>query len=432
MAAVTAGRPRLTAALRLTAHTHNLFTRPAAHRSITSEVACLPVRVLILSADFGSGHQAAAKAIADACRSLSADCEAIVVPSQSALLGLFARAYLWQIKHMPGLYRRLYQLPVSRPLRTLVILVLSKPVRRSIEKERPDVIVGTHPFPAGAAVCLLRRARRQVPVVMALTDFAPHGFWVWPGVARYCCASPAAAADLVRRGADAARVIVTGLPVRPHLAELIRQSRREPSAGPGGPNRHLADQGSAANSPRRVLLMGGGLGLGPIPEAVGALLALPQAALRLTVICGRNEALKEEITRRFGGDPRLTVLGFTDAVIEYMRAADLLVTKPGGITCAEALALGVPMLLLDPLPGHEEENARYLVETGAARVARGPALTAAASELLFARPDRLAAMAEAARQAGQPNAARMIAAEVLALAKRSCRAPGSVRITPPS
>jgi len=115
-----------------------------------------------------------------------------------------------------------------------------------------------------------------------------------------------------------------------------------------------------------------------------------------------------------------------------MRAADLLVTKPGGITCAEALALGVPMLLLDPLPGHEEENARYLVETGAARVARGPALTAAASELLFARPDRLAAMAEAARQAGQPNAARMIAAEVLALAKRSCRAPGSVRITPPS
>lgn len=391
----------------------------------------MPVRVLLLSAEFGSGHQSAANAIAEACRSLSAECEAVVVQCHSPLLGLFSRAYLWQIKHVPALYRRLYHLPVGWPLRLLVVLVLGRPVRRIIATHQPDVIVGTHPFPAGAAVHLLNRSRwRRIPVVMALTDFAPHGFWIWPGVARYFCASPEAAAELVRRGADAGCVTVTGVPVRAALAEIAtdaivrRHTDRVPPAAPApvrNPQAATAEpapnpQAAPADGARRVLVMGGGLGLGPIADAVGALLSLPQAALQVTVICGRNGALQEQLTRRFGGDPRLTVMGFTDRVIDHMRTADVLVTKPGGITCAEALAVGLPMLLLDPLPGHEEENARYLVETGAARIAGERELAAAAGELLFTHPDRLAPMAEAARMAGQPAAARAIAGQVLHLA----------------
>nr|WP_245302975.1 glycosyltransferase [Symbiobacterium terraclitae] len=386
-------------------------------------VACVPVRVLLLSAEFGSGHQAAANAIADACRSLSAECEAVVVQCQSPLLGLFSRAYLWQIKHVPALYRKLYHLPVGWPLRLLVVLVLGGPVRRIIKAHQPDVIVGTHPFPAGAAVHLLNRpGARRIPVVMALTDFAPHGFWIWKGVARYCCASPEAAAELVRRGADARCVTVTGVPVRASLAEIDTDSivRRRtggvPLAAPAEQARNPQPVRAGSDTPRKVLVMGGGLGLGPIADAVGALLTLPHGALQVTVICGRNRALQEQLTRCFGGDPRLTVLGYTDRVIDHMCDADLLVTKPGGITCAEALALGLPMLLLDPLPGHEEENARYLVETGAARIAGGQELAAAAGELLFAHPDRLAPMAEAARLAGQPAAARAIAGQVMHLA----------------
>lgn len=360
----------------------------------------MPVRVLLLSAEFGSGHQSAANAIADACRALSPECEAVVVQCQSPLLGLFSRAYLWQIKHVPAAYRRLYHLPVGWPLRQLVVLVLGRPVRRIVAAHKPDVIVGTHPFPAGAAVRLMSRARlRRIPVVMALTDFAPHGFWIWPGVARYCCASAEAAAELVRRGADGQCVTVTGVPVRAALADV------DPAL-------------SVRRRTGHVLVMGGGLGLGPIAAAVGALLSLPYAHLRVTVICGRNRALQEQLTRRFGTDPRLAVLGFTDRVIDHMCAADLLVTKPGGITCAEALALGLPMLLLPPLPGHEEENARYLVETGAARVAVDAELAAAVDELLFAHPDRLEPMAKAARLAGQPAAARAIAEQVMKLASQ--------------
>lgn len=356
----------------------------------------MPVRVLVLSADFGAGHQAAAQAIAAACRSLSADCDAVVVQCHSPLLGLIRRAYLWQIRHTPDLYRRLYRLPPARPLRWLVIRVLGRPVRRALDAHTPDVVVGTHPFPAGAALHLLkRRGRRAVPVAMALTDFAPHGFWIWPGVARYFAASPEAARELIRRGADPAAIRSTGIPVRPALAEVSRA----PSEGV-----------------RRVLVIGGGLGLGPIADAVAALLRLPHPDLRVTVICGRNESLLARIRRHHGGDPRLCALGFTVDVPGHMRTADLLVTKPGGITCAEALALGLPMLLLDPLPGPEEENAAYLAGTGAARIVGAGHVAEAAEELLFRHPEQLEAMAAAALRAGSPRSALTIAAEVLALA----------------
>lgn len=361
----------------------------------------MPTRILLLSAEFGSGHLAAAEAVAAACRSLSADCETVVVQSRSPLLGLFARAYLWQIRHTPGLYRRLYRLPPGKPLRWLVIRVLRGPVRRALDQYNPDVVVGTHPFPAGAALHLMTHPRRRkVPVVMALTDFSPHGFWIWPGVARYCAASPEAAAQLVRRGAEADAVLATGIPVRTALAASF----------------HTGSRGQSRSRARRVLVIGGGLGLGPIAAAVDALLSLPQPDLQVTVICGRNETLLSQIRRRHGGDPRLTALGFTDEIVDHMRAADLLVTKPGGITCAEALALGLPLLLIDPLPGHEEENAAYLAGTGAALVVGRNRVADAAHELLFRHPERLAAMAAAARRAGYPASALTIAAEVLTLA----------------
>jgi len=372
----------------------------------------VPIRVLLLSAEFGSGHRAAAEAIAQACRSLSADCEAVVVQSHSPLLGLFARAYLWQIRYTPGLYRRLYRLPPGPPLRWLVLRVLSGPVKRALDEHRPDVVVGTHPFPAGTALHLMRRSQLQpAPVVMALTDFSPHGFWIWPGVARYCVASPEAARELVRRGAEAGAVMATGIPVSTALLESLRNGATCDAAA-----HDSTAPDSSASRVRRVLVIGGGLGLGPIAAAVDALLSLPRPDLRVTVICGRNEALLNRIRRRHGGDPRLTALGYTSDVPRHMSAADLLVTKPGGVTCAEALAMGLPMLLLDPLPGHEEENAAYLAGTGAAGVVTLERLAEAADELLFRDPGRLSAMAAAARKAGYPASALRIAAEVLALA----------------
>ncbi|MFZ5826257.1 MAG: MGDG synthase family glycosyltransferase [Bacillota bacterium] len=353
-------------------------------------------RVLLLSADFGSGHLAAAKAIAALCRAIDPACEAEPVQVKSPVINLFSRAYLWLIEHFPALYRRLYHMEVGWPLRAFVRLVLGRLVKQEIDRFQPDLIVGTHPFPAGVAAHLRNTGRLRVPVVMALTDFLPHGFWVCDGVDRYCVSSEVAREALCHMGVDRSRIAVTGVAIRPEFAEASRLAAARPADDPQ----------------RRVLVMGGGLGLGPIVEAVSALAALPQPQLQVTVICGTNQALESQLQDRFGADSRISVVGFTDQVAEHMAQSDLLVTKPGGITCSEAMALALPMLLLSPLPGHEEENGSFLVQTGAAAITSEQRVGDEAARLLFGHPEQLATMKEKARSAGRPRSAEAIANEL--------------------
>lgn len=315
---------------------------------------------------------------------------------KSPVLNLVSRGYLWLIDYLPSVYRSLYHLPVSWPLRALLLAALGAKVKREIRRLQPSVIVGTHPFPAGVAAYLRSKGKVDVPVIMALTDFLPHGFWVWEGVDAYCVSSADAAEALAQMGVDPRRITVTGVAIRPEFGEAAAQLARHPG-----------------DNTRRVLVMGGGLGLGPIVEAVRSLASLSQPELRVTVICGTNQSLQGELLDLFGQDSRIEVLGFTSQVAEYMAQSDLLVTKPGGITCSEAMAMGLPMLLLSPLPGHEEENAGYLAGTGAALITDETWVGARAAELLFEQPEALQAMRTQARQTGRPGSAEAIANEIL-------------------
>ena len=139
------------------------------------------------------------------------------------------------------------------------------------------------------------------------------------------------------------------------------------------------------------MVMGGGLGLGPIVEAVSSLDRLEKDTLEVTVVCGSNHTLQHQLSMRF---PRFRILGQTDQVPALMAQADLLLTKPGGLTCSEAMASGLPMLLLEPLPGHEEENAEFLCGAGVAKTVGPAEVGNAVTELLFKAPDRLSFMRE--------------------------------------
>lgn len=370
----------------------------------------LSSRILLLSADFGSGHLSAAKAIASLCRRLDPQCEAEPLQLKSPTLNLTSGGYLWLIDFLPSIYRKLYQLPVGWPLRALLVTVLGATVQRAIRQRRPHVIVGTHPFPAGVAAYLRSKGKVDVPVVMALTDFLPHGFWVWKGVDLYCVSSEVSAEALVGLGVPRSRIAVTGVAIRPEFCDAATKLARHPSD----------------SSSRRVLVMGGGLGLGPIVEAVTSLASIPQPELRLTVICGTNQSLQQELLDQFGDDHRIEVLGFTNRVAELMAQSDLLVTKPGGITCSEAMALGLPMLLLSPLPGHEEENASYLLQTGAALVTNEGQVGARAAEILFGPPETHQQMRSSARQAGRPRAAEAIANEIFIRSSQNRRQTATV------
>ncbi len=352
-------------------------------------------RVLLLSAPLGSGHLQAAKAIARACKELDPGCTVHVADLRGLLMRLVAAGYTALLSRAPSAYRGLYNAPVTRHTRALVRTPLLPAVRREVLRLKPTAIIATHPFPGLAAAHLRRQGRLDATVAMAVTDFVPHPLWVHPGADRYFTAPGEAPARLAALGVPADCISATGIPVRPEFMEAARTGALR-SAG-----RH-----------RHILVMGGGLGLGPLVEAVRSLAALPHPQLRVTVVCGTNEELRLEMTDLFGTDHRIRILGHTDGVHRLLAGADLLVTKPGGLSCSEAMACGLPMLLLQPLPGHEEENAAYLTRTGAAQVVDKVWVGRTAARLLLAEPEQLARMREASRLAGRPQAARQIANEI--------------------
>jgi processive 1,2-diacylglycerol beta-glucosyltransferase len=177
--------------------------------------------------------------------------------------------------------------------------------------------------------------------------------------------------------------------------------------------------------------MGGGLGLGPIVEALRSLAVLPHPNLQIIAVCGSNQQLQAELMDLFGDDPRFTIVGYTQLIPQLMAQADLLVSKPGGMTASEALACYLPMLLLPPLPGQEEENAAYLTAAHAAIRVTDTQVGTTAADLLFTSPEKLVRMREAARLLGRPDAVRLIASELLRL-PRCETAPAAARDSLPS
>jgi processive 1,2-diacylglycerol beta-glucosyltransferase len=357
------------------------------------------MRLLLFAANFGCGHLQAARAVAQAYRALDPNHDAVTVNLQEPPLQALSALYLGLLRWAPGLYRRLYHQPITPGTRSLIQASCRSAVQREIQRHQPETILATHPFPGLALAKLRQQGELSAPVGAVVTDWGAHGLWVHPGFDYYFVASNATKHGFERLGIPAERIVVTGIPVRPAFTAALPRSRR------------------TATAEARILVMGGGLGLGPITEAVRSLAAMPYTKIHVTVVCGQNEALRAELTDLFADDPRFRILGYSQEIPQLMAEADLLITKPGGLSSAEALAMGLPLLLLTPLPGQEEENAAYLVETGAAKHVADVWIGRLAGELLFGDGAALAAMQAAAMSAGQPQAAHLIATRLMTARK---------------
>jgi processive 1,2-diacylglycerol beta-glucosyltransferase len=287
-------------------------------------------------------------------------------------------------------------------LRSLLSLVRSEPW---------DLIVNTHFLPGELVGCLRRRGEITTPQVMVTTDFETHRLWITEPCERYFTATEEGALYLQRMGIPAERTSISGIPVDPVFAE--------PKDRGGCQARH----GLSGDRPV-ILQMAGGNGVGPIEEVYQALLRVA-VPLNLVVVAGRNAAAKERLAA-LSPPPchRVKLLGFTRQVDELMRAADLVVTKPGGLTVAEALAVGLPLVIVDPVPGQEERNSDYLLESGAAVKCNHPPTLAHKLTALLHDPARLAALRARARRLGRPRAAFDVARSCLALLSA---APGASR-----
>jgi len=367
-------------------------------------------RVLITTAPYGAGHDRVAAALAGAFVAEGAVAE-VADHFERFVSPAFARgsrALFWLIlRHAPWLWARVWTLSAQLPTRSPAMAGMNRlgarRLGRHLAATRPDVVVHVHPTAAGATSWLRGRGLTRVPQAVVLTDFAAHPQWIYPHVDRYFAPSEAIAEDLVARGVPVERTVASGIPI--DLA----------FAAPADRTRLRQDLGLAAEAPA-VLVMGGMQGrLGGIDEVCEVLAGL-SAPFRAVVVCGDHGTLVERLRSRFAGDARFRVLGRVSDVHRLMGAVDLVVTKAGASTCAEALALERPLVFYRSLPGQEEANAICIEAAGAGiRAPDRPALAALLGTLL-GDPGRRAAMAAAAGQIRRPEAARTVVKELLGLA----------------
>jgi UDP-N-acetylglucosamine:LPS N-acetylglucosamine transferase len=252
---------------------------------------------------------------------------------------------------------------------------------------------------AESAARLPRPARLEV----VLTDWAEiHRSWAAVGVDHYTAPTEQARQDCLDHGAPPWAVQVVGLPVRAQFVE-----------GPTGPAARAATLGALGLEPSRftMLAMVGAEGSPRALRNVAALADLPFDG-QLIVVCGRNRRLREQVEALPSRLP-LRALGFVQNVADLMRASDVLVTKAGGVTLAEAFACGAPVVVHDVLPGQEAGNLRYVSRHDAALYAPSGADLESVVSSLFAEPDRRAALAQAGRALARPGAAATIAASML-------------------
>ncbi|MBV8355077.1 MAG: hypothetical protein JO101_07130, partial [Candidatus Eremiobacteraeota bacterium] len=316
-----------------------------------------------------------------------------------------ANGYLGMVKTIPQLYRFLYdraeRATGAGAYRTWLSQFTAQNLRALITELKPSCVVCTHAFPCGVMAQYKKQVDPELPVVGIVTDFVVHGFWIYRNIDAYAVATNEIRSTLLSRGVARERVHVTGIPVDPRFGLLASraQARRE--------MRLPVDQPV-------VLVMGGGLGIGPIEMMLDALRHL-ERRLTAVVLVGRNPRRERRLAAVAMQFPfPVLIRGFEENVYDYMHAADVLLTKPGGLTSAEALASRLPMILVKPLPGQEERNTRYLVDRGAAlRAVTERGIARALEQVLEASPRR-ARLLERIDRLRRPEAAADAAAVVRA------------------
>ncbi|HEX5855851.1 MAG TPA: glycosyltransferase [Thermoanaerobaculia bacterium] len=362
------------------------------------------MKLLLVSTSAGAGHTRAAQALEETARLRFPEVAVrhvdILDFVDRAYRKAYAGGYLAMVDRAPELWGHLYKASDRVPregLRKKLVRAFDRlefaGFRAFVKDFAPDVLLATHFL---AAQVFPPRERRKIPFRFGLvvTDFDVHAFWVQPDADVTCVATEELRAILAGRGVDERRIEVTGIPIMPAFA--ARHDRRRLRAAFG-----------IAEGMQAVLVLGGGSGVGSMREAVEA--ALAAGRVHVLAVAGRNAALEKSL--REVDVPKgaaLSVFGFVTNMDDLMAAADIAVTKSGGLTTAECLASALPMVVRGPIPGQEERNCDFVLEAGAGVRANGSDSLRIKLESLLSSAARLARMKEAARAAGKPRAAEEI------------------------
>lgn len=360
------------------------------------------MNILIVTASVGSGHEKAAAAVEQGLREHFPDAAINTVDFMSSEVSpihyFTKQCYLTMLNMVPYLYECMYNFTASPKkggaIQAMAAAAMASTMKKLIRKYQPQMIFCTHPFPTEAVSHLSAKWRSSFKSAALITDYSVHQMWVCHNIDMYFVAHSAMVKALAAYGID--RAVDSGIPVNKKFCASFDKSELRKKLG------------LSENMPV-LLVMGGGLGLGGMDYALDQ---LEKVAIKMQVLVvgGRNQELVEKVKcRSEQSHHRLVAFGYVDNVQELMMAADLLVSKPGGITLTEAMTVGLPMLLHQPIPGPESDNARYMSDHGIARWLRTDEQMSEAVQELLSSPDVLRKMKDASKRHVRLNAADKIA-----------------------
>ncbi|MDP2350528.1 MAG: glycosyltransferase [Chloroflexota bacterium] len=368
-------------------------------------------KVAILSVSAGAGHVRAAEALEAAARRWYPEVETVHLDLMDLVPKLFkksyADSYVKVVQNLPAFWGYLYARTdrqeadsAMNRLRAAVERLNTRKFRRTMRELAPDHVICTHFLPAQVLSEQIAKGVFDRPVWVQVTDFDVHAMWVHERMTGYFAANAEVAWRLAQRGIPGETVRVTGIPVMPVFGEPQSRAARAAELG--------LDPGRMT-----LLLMSGGAGVTAIEILAERLLRM-EGDFQIVALAGRNERLLADLRTLAARHPgRLFPMGFTRTIERVMACADIAITKSGGLTTSECLAMGLPMIVVSPIPGQEERNANYLLENGAALIAADASALAYRVSRLIAEPERLEALRANARRLGKPDAARSVLETVL-------------------
>ncbi len=361
-------------------------------------------KIAVFSVSAGAGHVRAAQALQAAAERWYPDVEVTHIDLMELVPKLFkavyADTYIKVVEHHPAFWGYLYDKTdrekvdsALSKLRVAIERLNTQKLKVRLKEIDPDHVICTHFLPAQLLSRWVRKGSFQKPVWVQVTDFDVHALWLHNHMSGYFAANEEVAWRMAERGIAPATIHVTGIPIMPVFGDP--QSRCKSATEFNlDPNR------------KTLLLMAGGAGVGGIDRLAERLLSL-ENDFQVVALAGRNEQLLASLRDLAANHPRrLFPLGFTRVIERVMAASDLAITKPGGLTTSECLAMGLPMIVVAPIPGQEERNADFLLENGAALKACDAGALAYRVTRLFDEPAKLEALRKNAAALGRPHAAR--------------------------
>ncbi|MBM3890264.1 MAG: hypothetical protein FJ388_14210, partial [Verrucomicrobia bacterium] len=372
----------------------------------------MPKRILLFYLTEGSGHHAAALAVRAA---LLKEDPALSIAAYDSfsyanpiLAKIVLKTYLGVLKTTPGLWEWMYDNPRFKDRTSGIRELLSRRNANRLEtllnEFNPDVIACTQAFSCGVMADYKMRTGAATPLAGVVTDFVAHRYWAHGQVNLYSVPTVATRNALIATGVSPEKVQVTGIPVDPVYNEQPDRAT-------------LCDTLGLRRDTTKLLIMGGSQGMGPMHTILKRLDKI-RRPLEFIIVCGINERMRARLEEL---RPRLRhpthVYGFAQNIPELMSIADLLVTKPGGMTTSEALVKRLPMIIINPIPGQEKRNTEFLLDAQVAVQAETAYELPPLVEQLVSRPDKLAVMRARCEPLRRPNAAQDIAAAMLRLAQ---------------